>query len=67
MTKTKMKTHRGAKKRFKVTGTGKIRRRKINLNHILEKKPPKRKRRLTGEADLAPGEAARVKKLLGLG
>lgn len=67
MTKTKMKTHRGAKKRFKVTGTGRIRRRRANLNHILEKKPPKRKRRLTGDVDLAPGEAARVKKLLGLG
>ena len=42
----KMKTHRGAAKRFKVTGSGKIMRRQANLNHILEKKPPKRKRRL---------------------
>ena len=42
----KMKTHRGAKKRFKITGTGKIRRRQANLNHILEKKSPGRKRRL---------------------
>ena len=42
----KMKTHRGAAKRFKITGTGKLRRRQINMNHILEKKPPARKRRL---------------------
>jgi large subunit ribosomal protein L35 len=37
----KMKTHRGAAKRFKVTGTGKIMRRKAGMNHILEKKPSK--------------------------
>ncbi|HKH05768.1 MAG TPA: 50S ribosomal protein L35 [Acidimicrobiales bacterium] len=61
----KMKTHRGAKKRFKVTGTGKIRRRQINLNHILEKKPPKRKRRLGNDTDLAPGDEARIKRMLG--
>ncbi len=40
----KMKTHKGAAKRFKVTGSGKIRRRSANHNHILEKKAPKRKR-----------------------
>ena len=42
----KMKTHRGAAKRFKVTGTGKILRRKANRAHLLEKKPTKRTRRL---------------------
>ena len=61
----KMKTHSGAKKRFKVTGTGKLRRLQINNNHILEKKPSKRMRRLKGEVGLAPGDAARMKKLLG--
>ena len=61
----KMKTHRGAAKRFKVTGTGKLRRLQINNNHILEKKPSKRMRRLKGEVGLAPGDAARMKKLLG--
>jgi large subunit ribosomal protein L35 len=61
----KMKTHRGAAKRFKVTGTGKLRRRQINLNHILEKKSPARKRRLARETSLAPGDAARVNRLLG--
>jgi large subunit ribosomal protein L35 len=61
----KMKTHSGAKKRFKVTGTGKLRRLQINNNHILEKKPSKRMRRLKGEVGVAPGDAARMKKLLG--
>ena len=61
----KQKTHSGAKKRFKVTGTGKLRRLQINNNHILEKKPSKRMRRLKGEVGLAPGDAARMKKLLG--
>jgi large subunit ribosomal protein L35 len=42
----KLKTHRGAAKRFKVTGTGKIRRGKAYHSHILTKKSTKRKRRL---------------------
>ena len=42
----KMKTHSGAKKRFKVTATGKVRGRRAFSTHILEKKSPKRKRRL---------------------
>ena len=46
----KMKTHRGAAKRFKVTGTGRILRRKAFRSHILEKKPSKRTRRLGREA-----------------
>ncbi len=62
----KMKTHSGAKKRFKITGTGKITRRKANLNHILEKKAPKRKRRLEGDFVLAKGDAARVRRQLGI-
>jgi large subunit ribosomal protein L35 len=61
----KMKTHKGAAKRFKVTGSGKISRRKAFKNHILEKKSPKRKRRLSQEAILAPGDSARVERLLG--
>jgi large subunit ribosomal protein L35 len=62
----KMKTHRGAAKRFKVTGSGKIMRRKAFLNHILEKKSPKRKRRLSGTTELSGGDKAQAKKLLGL-
>jgi large subunit ribosomal protein L35 len=61
----KMKTHRGAAKRFKLTGTGKVRRRQINMNHILEKKPSTRTRRLKRDETLAPGDEARVNRLLG--
>ena len=53
----KMKTHKGAAKRFKVTGTGKLTRRKAFMNHILEKKPSKRKRRLSGEREVTGGDA----------
>ena len=42
----KMKSHKGAKKRFKITGTGKVRRYKAFKSHILTKKTSKRKRRL---------------------
>lgn len=61
----KMKTHRGAAKRFKLTGSGKIRRRRAFRNHILEKKPSTRTRRLKDEVVLAPGDTARVKRMLG--
>ena len=61
----KMKTHRGAKKRFEITRTGKVRRRKAFLNHILEKKSPERKRRLGQMGEVAPADAKNVKKLLG--
>jgi large subunit ribosomal protein L35 len=61
----KMKTHRGAKKRFKVTGTGKIRRRHAGMNHILEKKPSKRTRRLNRTTTLTGGDEAVANRLLG--
>jgi large subunit ribosomal protein L35 len=62
----KMKTHRGAAKRFKVTGRGKIMRRRAFLNHILEKKPTKRTRRLHGEVEVRGGDRDQAKRLLGL-
>ncbi len=62
----KMKTHKGAKKRFKVTGSGKLKRRNANLSHILEKKSPKRKRRLAGESDVSPANAKAIRKQLGI-
>jgi large subunit ribosomal protein L35 len=62
----KMKTHKGAAKRFKLTGTGKLMRRKAFHNHILEKKSPTRKRRLTQETELTGGDRDRMKRLLGL-
>jgi large subunit ribosomal protein L35 len=60
----KMKTHRGAAKRFRTTGTGKIMRRRTNLNHILEKKSPRRKRRLSGVAEVTGGDRATVRRQL---
>ena len=62
----KMKTDTGAKKRFKVTGSGKIRRRHAFMNHLLEKKPSKRTRRLNREGDVHPADVKQVKRLLGL-
>ncbi len=61
----KMKSHRGAAKRFKITPTGKIRRRRAFFNHILEKKPAKRKRRLARPDLVAKSDAQRVRRLLG--
>ncbi len=62
----KMKTHSGAKKRFKVTATGKVRGHKAFSSHILEKKSPKRKRRMGQPAVISKADEARVKKLLGV-
>ena len=62
----KMKTHRGAAKRFKLTGSGKLVRRKAFRNHLLEKKSPLRKRRLKREAQVTGGDRDRMERLLGL-
>ena len=61
----KMKTDRGAAKRFKVTGTGRIRRRRAFRSHLLEKKSSVRTRRLAREADVTGSDAKQVKRLLG--
>lgn len=61
----KMKTHRGAAKRFKMTGTGKLRRERAFRRHYLEGKASTRTRRLKGTVDVASGDAARMKRLLG--
>ena len=61
----KMKTHKGAKKRFSVTGTGKIRHLKSNKSHILTKKDAKRKRRLRRPSTLTSrGEVRVIKRLI---
>ena len=61
----KVKSHKGAKKRFKVTGTGKVRRYKAYKSHILTKKTSKRKRRLRQAAIVKTnGEAKVIKRLL---
>jgi large subunit ribosomal protein L35 len=61
----KMKTHSGAKKRFKLTATGKVRGRHSFTSHILEKKSPKRKRKLGQPAVISKHDEKRVKTLLG--
>jgi large subunit ribosomal protein L35 len=61
----KMKTHSGAKKRFRLTATGKARGRHAFSTHILEKKSPKRKRRFARPTVISPHDEPRVKKLLG--
>ncbi len=61
----KMKTHKGAKKRFSVTGTGKVKRVKAYKSHILTKKSSKRKRGLRRSALIATrGDVKRMKRLL---
>ena len=61
----KMKSHRGAKKRFSVTASGKVKRSKAFKSHILTKKTSKRKRRLRQEGVIATrGEEKNIKRLL---
>jgi len=62
----KMKTDRGAAKRFKVTGSGRIRRRKAFRSHLLEKKSSVRTRRLARDAEVTGGDLKQVKRMLGL-
>jgi large subunit ribosomal protein L35 len=61
----KMKSHSGAKKRFRLTATGKVRGRSAFSSHILEKKSPKRKRRHAEPAVIAKVDEKRIKTLLG--
>jgi len=60
----KMKTHSGAKKRFRKTAKGKLRGRRANSSHILEKKSADRKRRLGRPSEISRADRGRVKKLL---
>jgi large subunit ribosomal protein L35 len=60
----KLKTNRGAAKRFQVTGTGKFRRLKANKNHILTKKAPKRKRKLRKDGLVHPTNMVGLRRLL---
>ena len=62
----KNKTHSGAKKRFKVTGTGKLRREQTNHRHYLEVKSSRRTRRLAADVDVAPSDTKKIKRLLGI-
>ena len=60
MAKQKMKSHRGACKRLKLTGTGKVKRNKAYKSHILTKKTPKRKRGLRKATTLTSADTKRM-------
>ncbi len=60
----KIKTHRGAAKRFKITGTGKIKRSRANKSHILTGKPAKRTRHLRTSGLVDKTEQKNIKRLL---
>lgn len=61
---SKIKTHKGAAKRLKMTGTGKIKRSKAYTSHLMSNKSQKQKRNLRKPAIMFEGEAKRVRKLL---
>lgn len=63
----KIKTHKGAAKRFDITTTGKVKRRGAWANHLLEHKSQKRKRSYKGTFDIEGGDKKNVKKMLGVG
>lgn len=63
----KLKTHRGARKRFKVTSSGKIKRRHSLTRHILTKKSPKRKRHLGKAAIVSDADTQKIKAMLPYG
>ena len=60
----KMKTHSGTRKRFKVTGGGKVMRRQANRRHLLEHKSSRRTRRLAPDVEVSAADTKRVKRLL---
>ncbi|GAB3453213.1 50S ribosomal protein L35 [Kineococcus sp. LSe6-4] len=62
----KNKTHSGAKKRFRTTGSGKVMREQANKRHLLEVKSSKRTRRLSVDQVVSPADAKKIKKLLGI-
>lgn len=62
----KRKTDRGAAARFKVTGTGRLRRRQQNRGHLLEHKNSVRTRRLASDVDVSKADEKNVRRLLGL-
>jgi large subunit ribosomal protein L35 len=61
----KMKTHRGAAKRFRISPRGKIRRRRAFMGHNFGKKSSRRKRRLTAFGEVSQEDAKKIRRLLG--
>ncbi len=62
----KQKTHKGLKKRLKVTGSGKVTHKRANAGHLMSGKSAKRRRHLRGTATLGPAETRRIKSALGI-
>jgi len=62
----KMKTHSGSKKRFRVTGSGKIMRERTHKRHYLEHKTSRRTRRLAVDVPVSSPDAKKIKRLLGI-
>ncbi len=60
----KMKTHSGARKRFRLTGSGKVLRRRANRRHLFEHKSSRVTRRLAGDVTVAQADVKKIKKLL---
>jgi large subunit ribosomal protein L35 len=60
----KMKSHSGSRKRFRVTASGKVMRRRANRNHLLEHKSSRRTRRLAPMTEVSPADAKKVKRLI---
>jgi len=65
--KMKLKTHRGAAKRFKITSTGKVLRWHSGKRHLLGTKLPRRQRKLSGKVEVKPADAAKVIRALPYG
>ncbi len=61
----KNKTHSGTKKRFRLTGSGKVMREQANRRHLFEAKPSTRTRRLAMDLVVSPADTKKVKRLLG--
>jgi large subunit ribosomal protein L35 len=61
----KMKTSKTAAKRFKTTGTGRLRRQQSMRQHLFEKKPSTRTRRLAADVDVNPADRNKIRRLLG--
>ncbi|WP_024288679.1 50S ribosomal protein L35 [Cellulomonas sp. KRMCY2] len=61
----KNKTHSGAKKRFRITGTGKVMREQAGARHLLEHKSSRRTRRLASDQVVSAVDTPKIKKLLG--
>lgn len=63
----KLKTHKGSARRFRITGTGKVRRMKGHRSHLRRKKPANVRRLYSKKLEVAPGDEKRVRKLLPYG